>query len=55
LGQIKSSKDDNKNTKNKVNNPKNEEFSHIKNHNQNLLTQIKKPKSDKKLLEDKLE
>jgi hypothetical protein len=40
LEQIKSLKDENKDTKNKVNNPENEEFSRIKNHNQNLLTQI---------------
>lgn len=40
IKQIQSLKDD-EDTKNKVNNPENEELLRLRNHNQNLLTQIK--------------
>jgi hypothetical protein len=51
---LKEEKAENRDMK-KVEKSENEELSHLKNHNQNLLTQIKKLKNDKKLLENKLE
>lgn len=39
----------------KVEKSENEKLARLKNHDQNLLTQIKKLKNDKKLLENKLE
>lgn len=55
LEQIRSLKDEENDTKDKVINSKNEELSRLRNYNQNLLMQIKKLKSDKNLLKDKLE
>jgi hypothetical protein len=58
LEQIKKLKDEkleSQDIKNKVNKSGNEELACLKNHNQNLLTQIKKIKNDKKSLENKLE
>jgi len=55
LGQIKNFKNKEKDTKDKVNNSKNDEISRLKNHNQAIFTQIKKLKSDRKSLNDKLE
>jgi len=55
LEQIKSIKDKEKDTKDKVNDSENDKRLRLRNHNQNLLTQIKKLKSDKKSLNDKLE
>lgn len=55
LEQIKSLKDGENDTKNKVKNIENEELSHLRNYNQNLLAQIKELKIDKNSLKDKLE